>query len=189
MSYDIYCYKSKSGKPEEAEADSVIEGDNEKWDSRERDATTKLSIVNALTNYNPRLEAFEIDYGEIANLTGTTIEKAKNKFDHIELNTREGDIAVQFTVNDNHVSISVPYWYKGDDAKMLFQEIKFYIKIIRETAGYFVFDPQTGRVFDPFENEFDGLEKYLSVSENIEEIIGGQNVTVTKPSKPWWKFW
>jgi hypothetical protein len=189
MSYDIYCYKSKSDKPNQEEADSVIEADNDKWAAKDRDANTKLSIVKALTNYNPRLEAFDFDYGEIAKLTATTIEEAKNKFDYIELNTREGDIAVQLTVYDNHVYINAPYWYKGDDAKRLFQDIKSYIRIIRETAGYFVFDPQTGNVFDPAENGFDGLENYLSVSENIEEIIGGQNTTETKISKPWWKFW
>jgi|GEM_PF-1030246 len=189
MSYDIYCYKSKSGNPNEEEADLIIEADNDKWATKDRDANTKLSIVKALTNYNPRLESFDFDYGKISELTSTTIEEAKDKFDHIELNTPEGDIAVQMTVYDNHVYINVPYWYKGDDANKLFQDLKSYIKIIRETAGYFVFDPQTGQVFDPAENGFEGLEKYLSVGENIEEIIGKQNTTKAKTSQPWWKFW
>jgi hypothetical protein len=189
MSYDIFCYKSKIGHPDEEEADSVIEADNDEWAKKDRDSETKLSIVKALTNYNPRLEAFDFDYGEIAKLTATTIEEAKNKFDHIELNTPEGDAAVQLTVYDNHVYINIPYWHKGEEANKLFRDINSYIKIIRETAGYFVFDPQTGRVFDPTENEFEGLDKYLSVSENIEGIISEQSTIKSKTPKPWWKFW
>ena len=171
------------------EADTVIEADNDKWATRDKDAITKLAIVKALAEYSSRLEAFDFDYGEIAKLTATTIEEAKNKFDHIELNTPEGDITMQLIVYDNHVYINVPYWYKGDEATKLFQDIKTYVKIIRETAGYFVFDPQTGQVFDPAENGFEGLEKYLSVSENIEEMISEQNKTQSKTTKPWWKFW
>jgi hypothetical protein len=98
MSHDIFCYKSKLGKPDEEEANSVIGADNDKWAKKDTDASTKLTIVNALKEYNPRVEAFDFDYGEIANLTAATIEEAKNKFDHIELNTPEGDIATQLTV-------------------------------------------------------------------------------------------
>lgn len=189
MSYDIFCYKSKSGRPDEYEAHAVIEADNDKWANREKDASTKLSIVRALIQLNPRLEAFDFDYGEIAKLTEATIEEAKNKFDHIEINTPDGDISVQLTVFDNHVYINVPYWYKGDHAKQLFQDLKSYIKIIREASGYFVFDPQTGQVFDPTKNSFDGLSKYLSVSEHFEDIINGENIVQTQTRKPWWKFW
>ena len=191
MSYDIFCYKSKLGKPDVEEADSVIEADTDKWSNKDIDATTKLEIVKALTEFNPRLESFDFDFGEIAKLTATTIEEAKKKFDHIEINTPEGDPAIQLTVYDNHVYINVPYWYKGDQARELFRDIKSYIKIIRQTAGYFVFDPQTGQVFDPAENGFDGLGKYLSVSEHIEEIINRQETAKLKTEikKPWWKLW
>lgn len=112
------------------------------------------------------MEAFDYDYGEIAKLTAATIIEAKNKFDHIEINAADGDIAVRLIVYDYHVYITVPYWYKGDQARQLFQDLESYIKVIRETTGYFVFDPQTGQVFDPAENGFDGLNKYLSVSEH-----------------------
>jgi hypothetical protein len=191
MSYDIFCYKSKLGRPDEEEADSVLLADTDKWAKKDRDAATKLSIVKTLIEFNPRLESFDFDFGEIAKLTVTTIEEEKNKFDHIEINSPEGDPAIRLMVYDNHVHINVLYWYKGHEARKLFQEIKSYIKLIRQIAGYFVFDPQTGHVFDPAENEFDGLEKYLSVSEYIEEIISGQETIQSKIEikKPWWKLW
>ena len=188
MSYDLYCYKSKIGKPDEDEASSIIEADDDKWAKKEKNPAGKLAIVKALLAHNPRLEAFDFDYGEIAKLTATTIEQAKNQFDHIELNPPEGDLAIQTIVYDNHVVFSVPYWYQGQKAGELFDNLRAYIKIIRDTAGYFVYDPQTGNVFDPAENEFDGLNKYLSVSENLDELVNPDNA-VRKNKKPWWKFW
>lgn len=188
MSYDIFCYKSKSSQPDEEEADAVIEADTNKWAQKEKNTSVKLELVKALTQFNPRLEAFDFDYGEIAKLTETTIEEAKKKFDHIEINSPDGDIAVQLIIYDHHVHISVPYWYKGEDARNLFQLLKSYIKIIRDTAGYFIWDPQTGEVYDPAVNGFEGLKKYLSVSEHLEEIVGS-NKPIPVQAKPWWKFW
>jgi hypothetical protein len=163
MSYDLYFYRSKIGNPDEAEADSVIEADKNKWAKKEKNPAMKLAIVKALMACNPRLEAFDFHYGEIAKLTEATIEEARDKFDHIEINHPEEDLALQINVYDNHVFLTIPYWYQGPKAEQLFEYIKAYIKIIRETAGYFISDPQTGQVFDPVETEFDGLGKYLSV--------------------------
>ena len=191
MSYDIYCYKSKLGRPDEEEADAVISNDNDKWAVKDKDAVTKLAIVKGLIELNPRLQAFDFDYGEIAQLTATTIDEVKSKFDHIELNPVNAptqDLAVQLTVFDNHVFISVPYWYKDQKAEQLFIEINCYIKAIRRIAGYLVYDPQTGEVFDPAENSLHGLTKYLSISENLEEITGDRKITRDK-KKSWWKFW
>lgn len=170
MSYDIFLYKSKIGRPDENEADAVIGADNDKWAKKEINPQIKLAILKALTQYNPRLQAFDFHYGDITKLSVKTIEEEKSKFAHIEINTSEG-AEVRLIVYDNHVFITVPYWYQGEDAKQLFKDIKSYIKIIRETAGFFVLDPQTGQVFDPAENNFEGLNKYLSVSEHLQEII------------------
>ena len=81
------------------------------------DPETKLKIAKALIEYNPKLESFQFDYDEIAKLQGTNIEEAKEAFDHIELNTREGELATQITIFDNTVSITVPYWYQTTKPK------------------------------------------------------------------------
>lgn len=187
MSYDLYCYKSRIGKPDGDEASSVIEADTDKWARKDKDPARKLAIVKALTSCNPRLEAFDFDFGEIAKIDAITIEQAKDKFDHIELNLPEGDLAIQIMVYDNHALLSVPYWYTGQKVEQLFNELKVYVRIIKETAGYFVYDPQTGEVFDPAERDLDGLKKYLSVSEHMDELINSSKVAQNK--KPWWKIW
>lgn len=163
MSYDLYCYRSKSGKPDESEADSVVESDTDKWAKKERNPATKLAIVQALTAYNPKLEANDFHYGDITKLSVSTIEQEKNKFDHIEINHPDDDPSLRIIIYDNHVFITAPYGTRGQKAEQLFEYIKAYIKIIRETAGYFISDPQTGKVYDLADTKFDGLAKYLSV--------------------------
>jgi hypothetical protein len=185
MSYDLYCYKSQLGRPDLEEAQAAIEVDED--NEVEAEPETKLKIAMALIDYNPALESFEFDYEEIARLQGTSVEEAKEKFDHIELNTPEGGLATQITIFDNNVSITVPYWYSGDKAEEVFKKITAYTKIIRQIAGYFVYDPQTENAYDPLTQDFDGLTIYQSMTEVVEQRINEQTESVRK--KPWWKFW
>jgi hypothetical protein len=53
------------------------------------------------------------------------------------------------------VLYSVPYWYSGDKANEVFNNIDAYAKVIRQEAGYFVYGQQIDEVFDPLpENIF-----------------------------------
>ena len=185
MSYDLYCYKSQLDRPDLEEAQTAMEVDED--NEVEADPETKLKIAKALLDYNPRLESFEFDFEEIAKLQGTSVKEAKEKFDHIELNTPEGDLATQITIFDNNVSITVPYWYSGDKAEDVFKKVTDYTKIIRQTAGYFVYDPQTENVYDPLTQDFDGLAVYQSMTGQVEQLSNEQGASTNK--KPWWKFW
>lgn len=188
MSYDLYCYKSQLGRPDLEEAQAVIEvEEDEENDDVQSNSETKLKIAKALMDFNPRLESFEFDYNEIAKLEGTTVKEARQQFDHIELNTQDEDLATQITIFDNNVSITIPYWYSGDKAKSVFDNVSEYTKIIRNTAGYFVYDPQTENVYDPTTNSFDGLEVYTSMTSEVENIKAKDDELTIK--KPWWKFW
>lgn len=171
MSYDLYCYKSKLGFPNEEEADSVIEADMDKWATKEKDAVTKLAIVKAIVSKNQRLQATDFHYGDITKLSPSIIEKETKKCNHIAIFDASEETSVELTVYDNHVFITVPYCSIGKQAVQLFKDINDYVKIINETAGYFVFDPQSGKVFDPKDTALDGLNKYLSISEHLTEII------------------
>lgn len=185
MSYDIYCYKSKLGRPDLEEGQYAIEVDEET--ETHSDPATKLKIAKALTEYNPRLEIFDFDYHEIAKLQGITIDEAKKAFSHIELNTPEGDLATQITIFDNTVSITVPYWYLGDEAREVFDKIYSYTKVIRQTAGYFVYAPQIDKVFDPLTENIFVLDIYQIMTAQVEEMKTEQ--TAIENNKPWWKFW
>lgn len=185
MSYDIYCYKSQLDRPDLEEAKNAIEVDGET--EVNPDPETKLRIAKALIEYNPRLESFDFDYEEIAKLQGITVDEAKKAFSHIELNTPECDLATQITIFDNNVSIIVPYWYSGDKAREVFNKISEYAKIIRQTAGYFVYDPQIDKVFDPLSENIFGLDVYQNMTDQVEKMRTEQTNKID--NKPWWKFW
>ncbi len=185
MSYDLYCYKSQLGRPDLNEAQAVIEAEED--EDEQSDPATKLKIAKALLDFNPRLESFEFDYNAIAELQKISMDEAKEQFDHIELNTPEGDLATQITIFANNVSITIPYWYSGDKAKMVFDNVNEYTKIIRKTAGYFVYDPQTENVYDPTITNFESLNVYTSMTGEVEKLKTENTETTNK--KPWWKFW
>lgn len=104
------------------------------------------------------------------------------------MNPPKGDPAIQLTVYDNHVFITVPYWYQDEAADEVFTTLKAYINVIHDTAGYFVYDPQTGQSFDPSVMDLEGLNKYLSVTEYLSEnVLAGDGVPPSK--KPRWKIW
>lgn len=185
MSYDIYCYPSLLGKPDLDEARALIEAEEESTSDARPEI--KVKIAKALLAYNPRLESFNFDFPEIAGLTEKSIEEIKEAYEHIELNTPEGDLATQITLFDSYVTISVPYWYSGENAKALFDKISDYVKIIKQSGGYFVYDPQTEFVFDPLiENGLD-LEAYQSVTQKLKNMESEQSKPIVK--SPWWKFW
>ncbi len=184
MSYDIYCYKSKLDKPDLEEAQAIMEMDEE--DSTQ-DFETKFKIAKSLIEYNPKLESFEFDYEEISKLKGTSIDDAKDAFEHIELNTPDGELATQITIYGDTVSITVPYWYSGEKAEEVFNNVTQYAKVIRQTAGYFVYDPQTDKVFDPLNENIFELDIYQIMTEQVGKMKSEQSVKSNK--KPWWKFW
>src|SRR5688500_12912460 len=107
MSYDLYCYKSEKDVPDPEEADNLIQ--IEQIGETPSDLATKEKICAALLKYNPSLERFKLDYEEIAKFDNLTVEEAKKEYNYIELNTPEGELAVQLTIYNRYVHISVPY--------------------------------------------------------------------------------
>ncbi len=189
MSYDVTCYRSKIGRPDAEEAEMLMELDEhgEHVLKPSADANDKIKITQALLDFNPRLENFDFDFDEIAKLQGISVDEAKRQFSHIELNPPEGDFAIQITVSDHDVWISFPYWYKGQELTEVFTRVHAYTTIINEVAGYYVYDPQTGRAFDPKVEDFDGQAIYAKMTQKVDELKAEQTQLVQK--KPWWKFW
>lgn len=182
MSYDIYLYKSKSGRPDLGEANACLDdSENRNSDSGLKDL--KKQILKALLDFNPRLEVFKFDYAEIARHQKISVEEAKRQFNYIEINTPDEDLATQITIYDNNVALTIPFWYSGDKAQDLFKTVDQYLKIIHKASGYFVYDPQTESVYNPSDKSFDGLQTYESGSAYIDKLC-----TDTQ-TNPWWKFW
>src|SRR5437764_10278394 len=188
MSYDLYCYRAASDAPNSAEAQALVEAINAAEEAGDMKATasgTKERITAALVAHDPRLEPFEFDYSKIAEFHKISEDEACSRYEHVELNPPEGDLAIQLTVYDDHVFISIPYWYRGSKADQVFSRCSEYIRVIRRTAGFFAYDPQTDTAFDPTRTELLDHERYEEVVRELPKIAAKAN----KPDKPWWKFW
>lgn len=188
MSYDLYCYRPSSDVPNAAEAELAIEAINAAEESGatvESSPEVRESIVAALLTHNPRLERFAFNFDKIAESEGISEEEARRRYDHVELNAPQGDLAIQFTVYGDHVNITMPYWYKDERADQLFSELSGYLKVIRRTAGFFVHDPQTGAAFDPERSNLTDQKMYENIVRDMPKIA----LNALSSKKPWWKFW
>jgi len=141
-----------------------------------KSAEKKRKIVDALMEHNPRLELFQFDYAEIARSLKITEEQARLERTNVDLNPTEGDPAIQLSVFGDHVSINIPYWYTGAAAGVTFEQLSGYLRVIRAVAGFFVYDPQTDRVFDPEKEEFGTHESYERIVRDIPNIIAATRV-------------
>jgi hypothetical protein len=184
MSYDIFCYKSNLGRPDIDEASKIIEDDNDIWVKKPYNYETKTAIEKALLDFDSKLKGF--NYDDLSRKKNKLVTDVKREFQKFELNSAENEPEIHIEIFDYHVTLTIPYLYQDAVAKSVFERLKSYIKIINDTVGYFVYDPQTGEAFNPINNKFDGLRKYLSVSENIDDIF--KPVEQIKSKKPWWKF-
>jgi len=186
MSYDFYCYRSSSGVPSAAEAEAFVEAANAAEETGTDNTTasgTKEKLTTALLQHNPRLEAFQFNFAGIAESQKISEEEARSRYQHIELNPPEGDLAIQLTISDNQVFISIPYWYTGDAAAKVFSQCSEYLRVIRRTAGFLAYDPQTGSAFDPEQTGLTDQEQYEKTVRGLPAI------TAQAKRKAWWKFW
>ncbi|MCU1309483.1 MAG: hypothetical protein JWO20_608 [Candidatus Angelobacter sp.] len=187
MSYDLYCYSPVSSLPNAVEAEALLNSEESGINADDILASDrKQRVAAALMEYNPRLEMFNFDYTKIAESRGISEDAARKKWNQIELNAPKGDPAIQFTIYDNHIDVSIPYWYQGVDADRIFSQLSSYLRVIRKATGYFVYDPQTGLAFDPEKHDFGTPTEYEKVVKKLPEIAAD---AVKGRRKSWWKFW
>lgn len=189
MSYDFYLFEVK---PEEKALEKIeyifqqLESEpvdtGEPIQSKEE---RKEMLKSALIERNSQLEKFEFDYDKISKYEGITIEQAKRRYRHFELNGPEDSNGIQITLNDDMATITVPYWHKGDKAKEVFSEIWDYLSVIQDKVGYEIYDPQIERILNLSTDFEESLSSYTTVVSHLETDI---YESINK-KKPWWKFW
>jgi hypothetical protein len=189
MSYDLYFLP-----PEHAADSSAAQAflDNEEEAAQRPSNDVRQSqLADALRQENPALEIAAMDYAAIAGFESTTVDAARAKHNHIELNTPEGGLRFQITLYPSSAAITIPYWYGGDEARALTSELERYAKILVLRGSYRIYDPQSDRVADNLEELRDDLLRHYGATiERIPEIVAKADLTSADGSKkPWWKFW
>lgn len=133
MSYDIYCYKSNKEIPDKDEALLFLNLENIPIN---KDGEEKERIANSLLKSDDKLEYFRINNEEV-----------KIESDYIELSSKDDTIPFQFNIENNSVTISIPYWFDNEDElKEVLNQAKKYLEVIYDTAKYHTCDPQTEEV-------------------------------------------
>ena len=149
MSYDFQLFRPRAGEDPYVTA----QRDSEEFDDSPPDPpkeALKRRVADALIAHNPKLEIFKFGYEEIAKFEKITVEQARLKYRHLELNgPEEGSDGIQITLFDDEASVTVPFWHEGDKAADTFREIWSYLEIISREAGYRIYDPQLDRILEP----------------------------------------
>lgn len=176
MSYDVYCYRSLVGRLDAAEALEIFENSEEAETHEyisEAERKTMHDIAEALLAHDPGLVPDDADDVELE--------------DAICLITSDDSSCVQISIYHDSVVLSVPFWYSGEKATIVLDNVADYTRIIRKTAGYFVYDPQTEEAFDPEINVHFSTDCFNAMAERMkyDEDDGSDRSS----QRPWWKFW
>lgn len=160
MSYDFHLFRPRAGEDPyvTAQRDSEEFADSPPDPQKE---ALKRRVADVLIAHNPKLEVFQFGYEEIAKFEKITVEQARLKYRHLELNGPEDDCnGIQITLFDDEASVTVPFWHERDKAADTFRELWSYLEIISREAGYLVYDPQIDRVLEPSAGFDDSLSCY-----------------------------
>lgn len=160
MSYDLYLFKPKAGIDPLETVDEIFSEESDEINPGipypEKEARKHL-LANALVNLNPELQVFPFGFKELAEMDKISVEEAKIKYRHLELNGADDGNGIQITLYDDSAEVTVPYWHGGADAKKVFNEIWSYLKVIENETGFMTYDPQ--------------LEKILNLSTDLLEVV------------------
>src|ERR1022692_3871161 len=141
MSYDFRLFKRKAGEDPDVTARADSDGLPTTPPDQQKEVL-KRRVADALISNNPRLEAFQFDYDAVAKTLKISVEEARLKYRHLELNgPREGTNGIQIILFDDEASVTVPFWHDGDKAADTFREIWSNLETISRETGYLIYDP------------------------------------------------
>ena len=151
MSYDFHLFLTQPGvdplETARAEPDEETEEINPGPPIAVKEAR-KQEIATALAKADSALKVFQFGFEAIAKFQSITVEEAKVRFRHMELNGPNGGPGIQITLLDDGASLTVPYWHKDIKAKAVFARIWQYLEVIQKISGYQIYDPQLDRIID-----------------------------------------
>lgn len=155
MSYDVICYRPTRDKPSAADAVAVVDAEENgladgEPRARKKPSAQQESVARALLVFDPSLSRF--------------VPKRGGEQGSIELNTPEDvDPALQIGIYPDTVCICVPDGYGPKEAEAAFERLHAYARVVHETCGFFVWDPQLGLPHDPSEGPSEALSVYVEM--------------------------
>jgi hypothetical protein len=121
MSYDFHLFRPRAGEDPYVTAQRYSDEFADSPPDPQKEAL-KRRVADALIAHNPKLEVFQFGYEQIAEFEKITVEQARIKYRHLELNgSEEGTNGIQITLSDDEASVTVPFWHEGDKAADTFR--------------------------------------------------------------------
>jgi hypothetical protein len=160
MSYDLSAFPLPAGMSaaEYVESEAYESADDSPPTEEERAAMERAAA--ALMALDPSAERIDLEHD-------------------IEINAD----TVQISLFAREAGISVPYWYEGAEADAVMDRVFAYARVLAETLGYTVWDPQTATVVEA------GAADRGAATEILSDISGRMDEIAQPARRPWWKIW
>jgi hypothetical protein len=147
----------------------------------------KQRLAALLMGVNPALQPFEFGFAEIAQMRNISIDEARIRWRHVELNGPDDGNGIQIELFDDSATITVPYWHQGDAAQRVFDEIWSYLVMLQNAGDFSIADPQIDKFLDLATDQPVVVARYTAVVAKVPEILADAERRSSR--KPWWKFW
>ena len=112
----------------------------------EQKEAVKRQLADALISRIPALQLYQFPYHQIACFERISIEQARCRHRHLELNSPEGGHGIQIILRDDEASVTVPFWHETAKAVAAFREVWACLETVCKQAGHSVYDAQLGRM-------------------------------------------
>lgn len=154
MSYDIWAYPPDSPIPSKPQARAFLRSLEVAPDYlpapwTEEEISRRDMIAAVLQKHNPRLQRAVFNFEAIARRRNIPEEVVRLRMQYAQLNPPREDLAIQLSVWRDHAFISIPFWYRGEEKELVFDQLLGYLRVIRNAAGYSAYDGQAEIAFDP----------------------------------------
>jgi ribosomal protein S18 acetylase RimI-like enzyme len=127
----------------------------------EQKQSLKRQLADALLARLPGLQLYQFPYQQIAAFERISIEEARCRHRHVELNSPEGSYGIRILLRDDDASVTVPFWHERTRATDAFSDVWACLEAICKNTGYFAYDPQLVRVVELQTDAESALTCYL----------------------------
>jgi hypothetical protein len=128
------------------------------------------AILQALRSANARLEQFIFDYEKLAEADRITVDDARCRYRHIELDSLEDDGPhIQLILWDVTATLTLPHRLHGETAQRVWTKAWGYLRIVERVGQYRTYDTELGRVLDLDSDFGEVLAFYLRGSALLGE--------------------
>jgi hypothetical protein len=184
MSYDLTLVRLRDGADLEEAIGALQELEESALDGIVHDGELQSAMAERVEQLNT-LARDAIAAAAIKVLP--VLEIAQRSTDLVELHDADEDLGISVYIGPSCVEINLNYWHKRTQASEVWRRFLPAIGAMCAAGGLSAYDQQLGRELDTAKDLHVIVEKYRSVSDNVDQLFSDS--APGEPKRPWWKFW